>query len=422
MLVFGRQTDKAIRHQLAQPRQQLTLSVGMANGQDYVLLQSPAAGFTVDANNGPTTLVHNVLPYGTETFMVTFSVQTDVNEAGQFAKNPSPLLSHQWSMAHDIDLDYFATRTIQGHAIFRTDFMVKNGFKPDDYRSWLFHPVPTNFKRENVRVWVSEDGTEAEYIITDREKASTILIQNVTRLEVIYTQGISSIGVEEAATNIVAAGLQFTAASGEVTAATAAEAAATALGQPGTGANAVVQAVENQRKAAFAIGAAARGAIPQLSRNMLVRVWGNRLATRAGLRNVAYSVVKTKISLLTALVGGTDFQITEDLMNRFVQVSGSFRAGPLQSAFELGTDIGRAGIDALAGKPVSFPIFDVGPDSIDGIANANDTAPVIGSYLPQADSGARGSYVASIVAQALTNTGDPRVKPTNPPASTSRTP
>ena len=62
------------------------------------------------------------------------------------------LLGHQWKMTEKIDEHCLSTRVVEGHATFNmarlygSDDAVNAAF-PDDFRSYLFLPVPFGFRR-----------------------------------------------------------------------------------------------------------------------------------------------------------------------------------------------------------------------------------------------------------------------------------
>jgi hypothetical protein len=87
-------------------------------------------------------------------------------------------------MQHDIDDNFYTTRTIRGHAVFRTDLLLDRGEVPDDFRQRLFHSVPPNFKRDKVSVEITEDGTRCNYTVVDRQETVNIdPALGITRVE-----------------------------------------------------------------------------------------------------------------------------------------------------------------------------------------------------------------------------------------------
>src|SRR5262249_40506316 len=83
----GAATDAAIRHKLEQPRRQLYLELGPS-----IVLRSPRAGQTVDANNGPFCMVNSITPHGTKTYFVDLTFVTYVNECWNNVASPSVML------------------------------------------------------------------------------------------------------------------------------------------------------------------------------------------------------------------------------------------------------------------------------------------------------------------------------------------
>lgn len=150
-------TDISLRHILSQPRQQLVVGVGTVES-----LRSPRKGFTVDSHNGPKPIQWDVVQIsGTKTFIVDFAIQVALNECYLFnTKAPSVLLSHRWQMMGETDQDGYTTRYIQGRAVFNTEKLLAVGGQADDFRDALFHPVPMNFRRGDIKTYPSEDGSE----------------------------------------------------------------------------------------------------------------------------------------------------------------------------------------------------------------------------------------------------------------------
>jgi hypothetical protein len=158
-----------------------------------------------DANNGPFPIHCNVTAVkGAKTYFVDFAVETYIQEC-IFYKTPgllTTIASHRWSMHDEIDEDLFTTRTVRGHAIFKSDLLNVVQRDPDAYRAFLFHPVSDNFRREHVTVEVNEDNNRIDYSFTDREismQLSQITInQKVTRIEAFYTKGMARLGPYDA--------------------------------------------------------------------------------------------------------------------------------------------------------------------------------------------------------------------------------
>ncbi len=154
--------------------------------------------YPCDANNGPKPVGEPIITIcGNKTAIVEFTVETWVNDCAA----SRPILSDRWEMSQDIDEDCYTTRTVTGTAIFRTDWLASriNGplpASPDDFRGWLAHPIPNNFKRTRISVRVSSDNTTLQYSYVDVEQPSNIRagFQRVTRIAVTVTshEGVST--------------------------------------------------------------------------------------------------------------------------------------------------------------------------------------------------------------------------------------
>ncbi len=138
-------TNVAIRHFLMQPRGRLTYTIGglvqpagdstvvVIGGLPDIICPTTIKGadendaevdYQTDCKNGPVPLSCNVVEIkGTKTFLVDWAVECYINEAYIFRTSTtlSALLSQRWTIEEDLDEDFFSTRTITGHAIFRAD-------------------------------------------------------------------------------------------------------------------------------------------------------------------------------------------------------------------------------------------------------------------------------------------------------------
>lgn len=346
-------SNTAVRHFLMQPRGTLVYNIGgvaVAPGLAGIVggieaLRSPTDvvdDFVMDAKNGPIPLHCNVVEVrGTKTFLVDWAIETYVNECYLFKESQSlsALLSQRWTMQEDLDQDFFATRTIIGHAIFRSDRLDALGANPDDYRAWLFHAVPPNFQRNVQQVIASEDGTRLDYVLVDREKpfnyTPSVVARGVTRIEAFYTNGFSRrLGTEET----LIRGLQV---AGE----------AILLGPLGAATDPAIGLREAIHLGfrEFEIGL---DSVPRFSQRVVCRVWGNRASTRAVLYSVAIQVFSSKIGNDPLQVGSGSVDVTEDLMGKFVELSGVVTLGPIDSGFKAGgicLALPAVGLDLVAG-------------------------------------------------------------------------
>lgn len=360
----------------------------------FIPVISDLEQYPCDAANGPTPLHCNVVEVkGTKTFLVDWAIESYVNESYRFqsSQSLSALLSHLWTVEEDLDQDFFATRTITGHAIFRSDRLLALGTAPDDYRAWLFHPVQKNFKRNVQQVIPSSDGLRLDYVLVDRENAFNLLSNNtvngnvvpavvglgVTRIEATYTHGYRrQVGLEQASGNALIGLAEAAIAFGLI------------KKIPLAGFLEAERAVDHLGRLA--------DAIPIRSQHLVCRVWGNRSSTRANLYKTAVAVLAAKVSTTSAILGAGVISVTEDLMGKFIELDAEVSSGPIESLYIAGGSL--------------FPLPVVGPDEL---ANVTQSAPVdsLGRVLtqPQApyDNGAREnaySAIAQVLAEPFTVT------------------
>ena len=186
-------THAAIRHRLAVPRGKIWIfsgpgmeagapaagtpgaPVGNAGVPAIVMLESPVGASLCDCKNGPFSKVigiHTSLG-DSATFLVDVAFETYINESVQNGVNLGigglPLLSHRFAMTHNIPQDGYTSITVDGLAIFRTDFIYGQPWNPDTARPFLFMPIPQGFVRDIEFVRGREDVTGVEYRYTDTQ-------------------------------------------------------------------------------------------------------------------------------------------------------------------------------------------------------------------------------------------------------------
>lgn len=185
----------AIRHALEQPRSQLLWTSANPANPDfpYIMLQSPAPGFTTDLNNGPKPLhVSMTNLTGSRTAMIRFVVETSIREC-PYGEPANAVLAHRFSQDHDVNDQHLTTITTQGTAYFRTDLLQLLGQSPDKFRAALFGliPVPAGFFRERIHVQVASAQNALRYTIADRERMYEIgdtqaSGSNITKVDMRY--------------------------------------------------------------------------------------------------------------------------------------------------------------------------------------------------------------------------------------------
>jgi hypothetical protein len=161
-----------------------------------------------DARFGPNPIDFQVLSWiGEKTAIVKFSIETWLNEC----PTVNFILSHNWSMTHELDEDYYTTRTIEGEVVFRRDWLEdqfdENGaivpgrpFVPDYFRKAFFHPIPDNMKRRQ-RVQATDDGCTINYTLVDEEQPMNLNpAYGITRIEGRYWREVD-IGAQDVPLN-----------------------------------------------------------------------------------------------------------------------------------------------------------------------------------------------------------------------------
>lgn len=377
---FAPLTDLAIRDALMTPRKQLVFMVGTA-----AVLVSPTASasssvYTTDADNGPLPLSCDVVRIsGTKTFAVDFAIQTTVNDSSVFSDSPSVLTSNVYSALSNIDQDGFEMRTYQGVATFRADRLTALGAAADDFRSYLFIPVPDGFKRNMHEWFVDVSGNTLRYSFTDHQQALCIKDPNVSRIECFDEADSSVQGSEAIAGDVI----------GDV-------------------ADAVKGLFKGEVPSIMPLVKTALRAVPTIVRSTVVRVWGYPQSNRSQLQRTAMRVLLLRNALMTqlskkGLTPTMSMKITHDVMGRFVELRATFRWGPVVQLSGLFWDPAKI-----------FP--------------ADDNLSPVATYAPSAcpalpnDGGARSTYLRQLAVAALIGPHTTPPAPTLPSTRTVRTP
>jgi hypothetical protein len=178
-------TAEQVKHYLMQPRLRLLWAWGF-----QPVLTSPLPGTACDSSNGPRPISCDVVEtHSGKTFLVRWVIQTDLNECPNFSYRPNAVLSNSFGQTDDLDEDFYVTRTTEGTAVLdaavlRTPSI--NGvdlLTADNLRPNLLLPVPSNMKRQHVRVRLEPDGVTVRYQVVDREKALNWSWPGITRVE-----------------------------------------------------------------------------------------------------------------------------------------------------------------------------------------------------------------------------------------------
>lgn len=401
-------TDAVIRDRLMAPGRRLTWSVGpttlldvprgvgaTANAGAPQQVASPALASLPatdlrysDAANGPLPLSCDVAAImGPKTFAVDFQIQAHVNEGFFFRSDGTArtVLSHSWTMREDIDQDFYTVRTIQGHAIFNVERLREQSAVPDDFRAFLFHPIPPNFQRVSVNVVAADDGTALAYTLVDRERAlnlgTVFRAVNATRIEATYTQRRSRPGFDSVAfaTAIHVAKGNAAVGFGVVDAIFG--------GNPIGGAVNVGKTISD-----FGITTVELAAqlAPRTTHQVIVRIWGNRNSDRNTLQFLAYRLAVDRLTQTMVRFGlqvaDTALEVTHDLVGTFIELRLQAQTGP---------------IEGLAEATVN-PLFLV-PNPFLGLHESPGfllRPTVINPHPP--NNNARGTFVGSLAAQVLT--------------------
>lgn len=323
-------TDRALRDRLLQPRKTLILKDG--GPDDRTILETPAAGYSTDANNGPVPEECTVVSvHGTKTWAVRFRITACVNSC----TSVPVVLSHRWKRYTDCDQDYFSMLVTEGEVHFNTARMIADGAYPDDFRRDFFHLIPGDCKREKVEVIPSDDGASLTYRLIDRETAFHLGKEvHCTRVEAYQTLWWSKVG--------------FTVGMGR----------ALVSGGPGVAADVISSPMRAPLTlAGFAARSLLAGAIadiPQFYDHILVRVWGHKdHIRRAMMANIALPLAFARLGPID---GGKESEliVTHELHGKFVEVQLTHKRGP-----ELGT---LAVVSAL-------PIPGIPPGAIAGLVD-----------------------------------------------------
>jgi len=316
-------TDKAIRNYL-QPARGDRSYLGPMKREPrkliykfgpHTLLETPAAGFDTDANNGPIVEKCDVVQtIGVRTFIIHMRIVACVNECNQNI----PLLSHVWRRQVEYDGDGYASVATQGTAVFRSDVLRKLGTFPDKYRRDFMHPVADRQRREYIRITAEEDGVTYHYETMDKEVAYVIGsgINGVPnsgnppdgpiRFDGQFSAGYTSLGMAEATLNfqigqqkneldlignIISSPL-YTITHG--------------LGFAQTSINNLFQA--------------SNSTIPKFWRELNIRCWGNAYSRKTAMINWALGLADG-IMDLSNTAWSQSVSISVDLMHKFISIN-----------------------------------------------------------------------------------------------------
>lgn len=376
-------TDRAIRDRLLQPRKTLILKDG--GPDDRTILETPAAGYSTDANNGPVPEECTVLAvHGTKTWAVRFRITACVNSC----TSVPVVLSHRWKQYTEMDQDYFSMRVTEGEVHFNTARMIADGAYPDDFRRDFNHLIPSDCRREKVDVMPSDDGASLKYRLIDREMAFCLGKEtHCTRIEAYQTMFWSQVG--------------FKAGLGRALVGGGPAAARSVIASP------LVAPLTVLGFAAESLLAGAIADIPQFYDHILIRVWGNKDHSRLKMmHSVAFPLAFARLGPIDGSKE-SELIVSHELHGKFVEVQLTHKRGP-----ELGT-LAVVSAVPIPGIPPGFVAGLVDWPTRVGVAFSHESEEeragllfhrsAIGNPPPPRASGTRGTLAVRLVTQALHN-------------------
>lgn len=153
--IAGASNATAIRQSLLVPRKALQVIVGGTTLFNIV---------GADDLNGPKPRRCDVSQIIGQNFaMVTFEIEVNVQEEPGTISN---VISNNFTVDHQLDEQFYTTRTITGLFRLRQTAAVNN---PDALRGLVSFLPPPNFQRVHMGFFVAEDGLSMRYEIVDRE-------------------------------------------------------------------------------------------------------------------------------------------------------------------------------------------------------------------------------------------------------------
>lgn len=394
-------TDVALRHYLSQPRRLLIYQRGTAGGT--VLLRQPEVGRDCDVKGGPFVKVLSVTQnLADRTFIVSIQFETFVHECP--ASQRPVLLLHRWKRFVHTDEHHLTTVYTEGEATFNLAELVRLGTIPDQYRHWLFPPLPVTMRRVRHEVIPTSDGASVNYRTLDTESmfswdpaARATRVEATQRVWMVRPSFLSNLqqalpGALVSVGQSAAQGLAFGPFPGVL----------------GSGAGAAAGAISGAIGAAGSIIGTAIASMPTINAMCTARVWGNRDSRRKRLQELAVAICLGRIGPADPSMA-TTFSIMHDVTGKFVEVSlhhvyavtpGHVPSNPLLS---LGLPLAQA----AAGDPnVLMTVVENFPPSL------SDDTSLAGKQLlfqgqrtvgtsPPFQGGTRGTWVGRLVAQGL---------------------
>lgn len=381
-------SDHQLRQHFMTPSGRLALLTMAPGGTTDTLLDIPIPPYTCDARGGPYPKHFDIIKvHSDKTLTIRYIIEA-YNQNEYYilpGGNPSAIIAHRWRQWMDVDEDHFAVRITQGTAHFDLSQLAFDERSPDQFRQDMAFPIPVGWKRENIRVEQSMDGTAIHYSFEERELPINYgpnMKAGVTRCEAYLTERTHYPGITQALWDAGVTGVKDIV---DVLSGLVSTTPTKAIGK------AVNDIIDN-----------GQGILPTKYRNVLVRVWGNKNSLKRDLLDFAMGIAASR-----ALDVGPSQNIpTEDITVRW-EMTGKFIEVDWTWIF------GQNGLTAMGAYTDSENL--TGDDDVRAfytgktyLQNAASVAPV-----PPNSNGTRGTSIVGLVAQALTAPGQLPVSPHN---------
>lgn len=369
---LGLQMAARLKEALEVPRKHLLFTV---SGQTVIDL--PANLVECDSNNGPKPISARVLQItGDKTAIVSFAIECWDSDCS------NTVLSNAWTVRTETTQDAFTVRYIDGMAKLDAAQVNLEGVTADNFRKSYFPACPTQFKRDVISATLSTDATELEYHVVDTELALAIGADGVGGRNISRIEGMVTAGVER---NIGDFARWTAAISGE-------------LGK-GTGGWFNPGAWPFM---ALSVALNTYNAIATNKANCSVRVYGNRLAIKQDMIDVACAVAMERL-FFGPFIGSTNTAdtvlasayMTQSVSERWVEV----RCEVLPPiATKIATTANAVNFGAIVNVAANYSgnFQGVSLNFVSGDANGPT-----GDGPTMFNNNSRGSYMGALLVQAL---------------------
>jgi hypothetical protein len=345
-----------------QPRQDLTFEVG--------IVPFEAMTFDQDAQTGPEPIHFSAaVVYGAKTVECLFGIKWSTVLVGD--TDPPPITSNRWVMSHDYDEHFILTITTKGLATFRRDALLTWGTSADDYRSWLFVPIPIGYHRTLGPITLSQDGLSVDYTITDRRiimESNDPKVAHMAMRTSLSTDFPSLYEFARGGLNAGALGLGGFGALRARRAKDLAEARGPKefdLVKAGWGAATKVGTVWGAIAGVIKLAGVFADALPRTHVSIEIDTYGTPTANTDELITATQKVMLAKIAKISTTLSGASISMSVDSEQRLVQANWVFAMPPSILATAIPetepSNLNQAAIDFL------------GADSVTGYADAKET-------------------------------------------------